>query len=110
MKRPDYLGQFEQLILLALLRLRDKAYGMAIRREIMERTGRDVAIGAVYATLERLEAKGYVSCRDETGTADRGGRARRFFRIEADGATALKESFTAVSRMANGLKPVQEWS
>jgi PadR family transcriptional regulator, regulatory protein PadR len=108
MAKGDYLGEFEQIILLALLRLRDNAYGMTIRREILKRTGRQVSIGAVYATLERLERKGYVSSRQGDATPERGGRAKRFFKIDADGAAALKESQEQLSKMAYGLRPLLE--
>ncbi|MDE3135209.1 MAG: helix-turn-helix transcriptional regulator [Acidobacteriota bacterium] len=103
MKR-DYLGEFEHIVLLALLRLDKQAYGMRIRQEIEQRTGRSVAIGAVYATLDRMEAKGYVSSRLGEPTAERGGRAKRFFRIEAEGAEALKRSEEALSRMRLGVR------
>jgi PadR family transcriptional regulator PadR len=108
MAKGDYLGEFEQIILLALLRLRNNAYGMTIRREILKRTGRQVSIGAVYATLDRLEQKGYVSSRQGEPTLERGGRAKRFFKIEADGAAALRESQEQMSKMAHGLKPQLE--
>jgi len=110
MRKHDYLGQFEQLVLMALLRLGETAYGMAIRREIQERTGREVSIGAVYATLERLEEKGYVSSFDNEGGRERGGRARRFFRIRGEGAVALKESVEAVRRMGAGLVGSEGWT
>jgi len=103
MIRPDYLGQFEQLVLLALLRLGDDAYGMSIRREIVDRTGRDVAIGAVYATLDRLREKGYISAKDGAATAERGGRPKRFFKIEGDGVSALKDAREHFNVMADGL-------
>ena len=70
-------------MLLALVRLEANAYGMTIRREIEDRTGRNLSIGAVYATLDRLESKGYVSSSLSEPTAERGGRAKRLFRIEA---------------------------
>jgi PadR family transcriptional regulator PadR len=105
MAKGDYLGEFEQIVLYALLRLRNNAYGMTIRREILKRTGRQVSIGAVYATLERLEEKGYVSSRQGDPTAERGGRAKRFFRIDADGAAALRQSQDQISKMAQGLRP-----
>jgi len=104
MAKGDYLGEFEQIVLYALLRLRNNAYGMTIRREILKRTGRQVSIGAVYATLERLEEKGYVSSRQGDPTAERGGRAKRFFKIDADGAAALRASQDQLSKMAHGLK------
>jgi PadR family transcriptional regulator len=102
--KGDYLGEFEHIVLLALLRLDKQAYGMRIRQEIEQRTGRSVAIGAVYATLDRMEAKGYVSSRLGEPTAERGGRAKRFFRIEAEGAEALKRSEEALSRMRLGVR------
>jgi DNA-binding PadR family transcriptional regulator len=85
----DRLGRFEEVVLLALVRLRENAYGVTIRREIVERTGRDVSIGAVYTTLERLEHKGYVSFRMGEPTPERGGRAKKYFQIEAPGVRAL---------------------
>lgn len=97
------LGQFEELVLLTLVRLRENAYGTTIRREITERTGRDVSVGAVYTTLERLERKGYVSSRMGEPTAERGGRAKRYFRIEAPGTRALTEIRYAVAQMEEGV-------
>jgi DNA-binding PadR family transcriptional regulator len=105
MAKGDYLGEFEQIVLLALLRLKENAYGMTLRREIHERTGRDVSIGAVYATLDRLEAKGYVSSRLGEPTSERGGRAKRFFRIEADGAAALQDTRRTLEAMWKGVQP-----
>ena len=86
------------------MRLGPNAYGMTVRREIEERTGRTVSIGAVYVTLSRLEAKGYVRSSVGEPTAERGGRAKRFFRIEADGERALHDSQEAIRRMTAGLK------
>ena len=106
--KGDYLGEFEQIVLAALMRLGDNAYGMSVRREIEERTGRQAAIGAVYATLERLETKGYISSSEGDPTPERGGRAKRFFRIQADGERALRESQEAMRRMMTGLKT--KWS
>jgi PadR family transcriptional regulator PadR len=103
----DRLGRFEELVLLALVRLRENAYGVPIRREIAERTGRDVSFGAVYTTLERLERKGYVSSRVGDPTPERGGRVKRYFRIEAPGITALNRSQQAVTRMAEGFAYAQ---
>ncbi len=105
MAKGDSLGEFEQIVLVALLHLDPHAYGMAVRREIEERTGRSVSIGAVYATLERLEAKGYVSSSDGEPTPERGGRAKRFFRIESDGQCALRSSQEVMRKMMAGLKP-----
>lgn len=104
MAKPDYLGEFEQIVLLALVRLRENAYGMTIRREIQERTGRDVSIGAVYTTLERMEKKGFVSSRIGEPTAARGGRAKKYFRIDARGQLALQNTNEALARMWSGIK------
>ena len=103
MPRGDLLGSLEHIVLLALVRLEANAYGMTIRREIEARTGRNISVGAVYATLERLEAKKYVSSSLGEPTAERGGRAKRLFQIEADGERALRASQNAVGRMAVGL-------
>ena len=100
----EFLGAFEQLVLAALVRLRDEAYGMAVRQEIAERTGRDVAIGAVYATLDRLEQKGYVVSRTGEATPERGGKAKRYFDLTAEGEQALRDSVRQLDRMVKGLK------
>jgi DNA-binding PadR family transcriptional regulator len=81
---------------------------MTVRREIEERTGRELSIGAVYATLERLEAKGYVSSSVGEPTPERGGRAKRLFRPEAQGQRALRSTQDAMRRMTEGLK--NRWS
>jgi PadR family transcriptional regulator PadR len=94
----DQLGRFEEIVLLALVRLRE-TYGVPIRREIAERTDRDVSFGAVYTTLERLERKGYVSSRMGDPTPERGGRAKKYFRIEAPGVRALNETRETVASM-----------
>ncbi len=99
MKTDDRLGRFEEIVLRALLRLRENAYGVPIRREIAELTGRDASFGAVYTTLERLERKGYVSSRLGDPTPERGGRAKRYFQIEAPGVRALNQSREELARM-----------
>jgi len=103
MPRGDFLGSLELMVMLAVMRLGTDAYGMTVRREIEERTGREISIGAVYATLERLEAKGYVSSFTGEPTAERGGRAKRHFEIEADGYRALSASQNALKNMSEGL-------
>ena len=103
MPRGDLLGSLEYIVLLALIRLGSNAYGMTVRREIENRTGRNISIGAVYATLDRLEAKGYASSLVGESTPERGGRAKRLFRIEADGEQALRASHEAISKMTGGL-------
>ena len=103
MGRDGYLGEFEQVVLLAVARLGQDAYGMRVRQEIEARAGRRATIGAVYATLERLEAKGYVSSFTGEPTAERGGRAKRHFEIEAAGHEALNASQNALKNMSEGL-------
>ena len=105
MAKGDFLGEFEQLVLLALIRIGDEAYGMAVRRELETRAGRDVSIGAVYATLDRLESKGLVKAKFAEATAERGGRARKCFTITPAGARALEKSQQALRQMLAGLPP-----
>jgi len=88
----EILGTFEQAVLLAILRLGKDAYGRAILRAMDQALAREVAAGAVYATLDRLEEKAYVTSRLAAGTPDRGGRPRRFFRVTASGVRALNEA------------------
>lgn len=102
----DHLGDLEQLILLALLRLDDNAYGVTIRQELDERAGRDVSLGAIYTTLERLERKGLVASRIGEPTAMRGGRRKKFYRLRPAGARALDRSYSALQRMSEGLETV----
>ncbi len=104
MKRGELLGSLEHIILLALVRLDGCAHGMIVRREIEERTGRNISIGAVYATLERLEAKRYVSSSTGDPTPERGGRAKRMFRVEAAGNRALQISQQTLNSMTADLK------
>ena len=103
MPRGDLLGSLEHIVLLALIQLKSNAYGMTVRREIEARTGRNISIGAVYTTLERLQAKGYVSSLVGEPTAERGGRAKRLFRIEAEGEQALRASQESIRKMTLGL-------
>src|SRR5215510_6701404 len=99
----DAIGQFEQAVLLALIRLGSDAYGRAILNEVQQRLNRDVSAGAVYATLERLETKGLVSSQLAPGTAIRGGRARRYFAPTAAGVRALNEAKSANDLLWRGL-------
>jgi DNA-binding PadR family transcriptional regulator len=103
MPKGDLLGAFEQHVLLALIRLGDNAYGMTIRRQIEEKTKRSVSLGAVYATLDRLESKNYICSRDGTDTPERAGRARRYFRIEPSGLLALDDALHAIDTLRAGL-------
>jgi DNA-binding PadR family transcriptional regulator len=104
MPRGELLGSLEQIVLIALVRLGSDAYGMIVRREIEERIGRNLSIGAVYSTLERLEAKGYVSSSVGEPTAERGGRAKRIFRIESEGERVLRATQETMRKMTAGLK------
>lgn len=104
MAKGDSLGGFEQVTMLALARLRDDAYGVSIRRELAEQTGRNVNIGAVYATLDRLEAKGLVESVIGEPTAERGGRAKRYFRLTGAGVAALEESCRVLTGMMKGIR------
>ena len=92
MGKGDYPGEFEMVVMLALLHLGDRAYGMTIRLEIEERTGRSVSIGAVYTTLRRLQRKGFVSSQLGEPSPSRGGRAKKYFTLEPEGLEALRRS------------------
>lgn len=98
------MGEFEQLVLLAILRLDVDAYGMEIRAEIESVTGRSISYGAVYTTLSRLERKGYVSHELGEATPERGGRAKKYFKVERAGRDALKVSRQALSVMWDGVR------
>jgi DNA-binding PadR family transcriptional regulator len=102
------LGEFEQLVLLALVRLGTEAYGVSIRDEIEQRAGRDVALGAVYTTLLRLENKGLAASRLGDPTPERGGRRKKFYRPTAAGQRALRASLDALRGMTRGLTPGME--
>ncbi len=103
MSKGDYLGEFEIVVLSTLLHLGDNAYGMTIRCAIEERTGRAVSIGAIYATLRRLERKGLVVSRLGEPTAERGGRAKRFFGLEPAGEEAIARSRAMFARLWDDL-------
>lgn len=103
MGKGDYLGEFEQLVMLALLRVGKEGYGMKVRREIEATTGRDVSIGSVYATLERLETKGYLDSRHSEPEPDRGGKPRRTFSVNDSGRHALERSRIMMDRMWDGI-------
>lgn len=103
MAKGEYLGEFEHIVLLTILRLGDGAYGALIRAEIERITGRSPAIGTVHATLERLERKGLVASWIGEPTAERGGKAKRHFKVEADGVAALKNARRALERLHAGV-------
>jgi PadR family transcriptional regulator, regulatory protein PadR len=104
---PVNLGEFEQLILLAILRLRDNAYGVTIRAELADRAARTVAPGALYTALERLETKGLIASRMSDPTPQRGGRAKRHVTVTAAGMEALTRSVHAYERLLDGLNLVR---
>lgn len=102
MSRP-YLGDFEHLVLLAVIRLADAGYGLAIRDEIVNRTARDVSTGAVYTTLDRLERKGLLRSSVEKGTVARDNRVRRRYEITPDGRDAVRAAQSDLRAMSRGL-------
>ena len=113
MGRLDSLGQFEQLILTAILALRDDAYGVTIHAKVQElATPKSISLGAVYVTLDRLEDKGFIVSRLSDPTPERGGRAKRFYRLEALGERALQESAVTAKRIWDGIAEVwgKEWA
>ena len=100
------LGEFEQLVLLAIVHLGDDAYGIPIVEEIARRTGRSASRGSVYVVLRRLEQKGFVSSWMSDPTPERGGKARRYVKLEPEGARALSDARQTAELMWQGLEPV----
>jgi PadR family transcriptional regulator PadR len=102
-----HLGDFELMVVLAVIRLGDEAYGVPIAQEIENQSGREVVLGSVYAALERLERRGLVSSRLGKPTAERGGRAKRYFRITPGGRRTARETCQALKRLWHGLPEVE---
>lgn len=100
----EHPGEFEQIVLLAVLRSGDNAYGVPIRREIETRTGRRLTVGALYRTLDRLEAKGFLSSTFSDPLPERGGRSKRYFHIEPPGVRALRQSQQELAAMWDGVQ------
>jgi DNA-binding PadR family transcriptional regulator len=100
----QHLGEFEQLLLFALLHAGDDAHGVTIHNVIEEKTGRVVSPGAIYTALERLAGRGFVHAEIGDSTPARGGRRRKLYRLEAAGAEALQRSFSTLTQMAEGLE------
>lgn len=98
------LGEFEQLVLLTLMRLGEDAYGAALRAEILERTGRSVTPGAIYPTLDRLEQRGLVRSYWGEPTGERGGRARRHFALTRTGVAEIRRAWQQTAALAKGLE------
>ena len=106
----EHIGELEHIVLLAVLRLGEDAYGVPIRREIERRTGRSLTVGALYRTLDRLEAKGYVTSWFGDPTPERGGRSRRYFKMRPLGIRALRASRDALTAMWDGVELVSRGS
>ena len=107
MAKPRYLGEFELLVMLTVIRLGDGAYGVPISREIEQQTGRSVAFGTVYATLERLQRKGFVRSNLGDATPERGGRAKRYFRATSTGLRTVRETRQSLIRLWSGLRELE---
>src|ERR1700687_240179 len=102
MAKGDYLGEFEYVVMLSLIRLGDDAYGMTIRQNIEERTERPISVGAVYAALERLEDKGYLNSREGETTRGRGGRSKTYYEGTTPGQRAVRQTRAMFRRMEEG--------
>lgn len=107
MSKRTHVGDFELMVMLVLLRLGESAYGVPISREIERQCGREVALGSVYATLERLQEKGLVSSDLGEPTPERGGRAKRYFRLTREGLREVRETRQALIRLWRGLPELE---
>ena len=107
MPKPHYLGEFELLVMLTVIRLGEDAYGVPISREIEQRTGRDVAFATVYSTLERLQKKGFVRSNLGDATPERGGRAKRYFRVTANGLREVRRTRQTLIALWQGLPELE---
>ncbi len=108
MPRKAQLGEFEQLVLLAILRRGEEAFSLAVRQELQERAKRQVSRGAFYATLERLETKGYVDWESVPPNESRGGLPQRRFRVTREGLRALRASRNTLLELWQGLETILE--
>lgn len=106
MAHNQYLGEFEELVLTAILRLNNETYGVPISQFIEEFTGKSVSTGALYTTLSRLEEKDFIKSKIGDKTSERGGRAKKMFRVEALGLKALQSSLRIRKAMWDGLEPI----
>jgi len=104
MGREGYLGEFEQMLLLAAMRLGDEAYGVRLMEELEGRIGRTVSRGSVYVTLDRLEDKGWIASETSAARPERGGRPRRIVRVTPEGLAALRKSRSALLTLWDGLE------
>ena len=105
--KEKFLGEFEQITLLAVMRLGDGAYGTTVRQVLSDTINRDVTIGALYTTLERMEKKGLLESKMGEATPERGGRAKKYFKLTAKGVTALKRSKQALTTLWSGVSLYQ---
>jgi DNA-binding PadR family transcriptional regulator len=103
MREHNYLGEFELMLLLTLIHLGDDAYGVPLSRELALRRGRDVSVGSVYAALDRLELKGLVVSNLGESTPERGGRAKRYFRVTRQGLRSVHETRKVLTRLWKSL-------
>jgi PadR family transcriptional regulator, regulatory protein PadR len=104
--QKNFVGEFEEFVLLAIRKLDDNAYGVTIRQTLEKALGRTISIGATYTTLERLEEKGFISSWAGEPTAERGGRAKRYFRLEGPGERVLREMQLARHNLTTGFETV----
>lgn len=107
MANPNAISNFELMVMLALVRLGDEAYGVPIAEEIESHSGHDVAVGSVYAALERLQSRGFVSSRVGEPTAERGGRAKRYFKITGKGLKTVRETHQTLMSLWSGQPRLQ---
>jgi PadR family transcriptional regulator PadR len=107
MRKRGYLGELELMVLLAIVRLEDAAYGVPISKELLVLAGREVALGSIYAALERLARKGLVTSLVGEPTSERGGRAKRYFRATPAGLQALKVTRTALTELWSGIPALE---
>ena len=107
MRKGEYLGNFELMVLLALLRLGDGAYGVTIAQELEQETAREVVVASVYATLQRLEGRGLVTSGLGESTPERGGRAKRYFRVTEAGIDEVRHAQRALVNLWKGVRELK---
>jgi PadR family transcriptional regulator, regulatory protein PadR len=103
----NYLGEFELMLLLTIIRLGDEAYGVPLSRELALQRGREVSVGSVYAALDRLETKGLITSSLGESTPERGGRAKRYFRVTRSGLRTIHETRTILSKLWKSLPSLE---
>ena len=107
MSKRDYLGHLELMVMLVLIRLGEKAYGIPIAHEIETKGGREISLGSIYATLDRLETKGLVSSELGEPTPERGGRAKKYFSVTAKGVREVRETQRLLKQLWQGLRKLE---